>query len=133
DDPQSVVDHRTGTNIGTTTSLSGTVGNDNGRNTTRTGVSATSDSGEASTMYVGSRTRASSASATSAVTNGTTSAHGGRNARWTTAHENNVASPETGSQVSAPPSAGQTGSGYQTISRHDAQRGITNSLRAAAA
>ena len=46
-------------------------------------------------MYVAMRTYGSSSSATSAVTNGTCSANAGRNARATTAHENNVPRPDT--------------------------------------
>ena len=45
------------------------------------------------------RTAGSSSSATSAVTNGTCSANAGRNARRTTAHENNVPRPDTGVHV----------------------------------
>ena len=50
----------------------------------------------------------------SAVTNGTCSANAGRNARRTTAQENNVPRPETGVHTGVPSHAGQRSTGYQT-------------------
>ena len=63
------------------------------------------------------RTAGSSSSATSAVTNGTCSANAGRNARRTTAHENNVPRPDTAAHASAPPHAGHASLGIPDVAR----------------
>jgi hypothetical protein len=59
------------------------------------------------------------------------SAKAGRNARCTTAHENNVARPDTTTHSSEAPSRGQTSRGYQTYAPHDVHRVTQSAPRAA--
>jgi cysteine-rich repeat protein len=85
-----------------------------------------------STTSVARRTAGSSSIATSPVTNGTSEASCGMNARWTIDHENKRPRPDTGVHSrSAPPHRRHAPSGYQTKRAHDVQRGSTSSRRAA--
>src|SRR5688572_1101762 len=80
------------------------------------------------------RTLGSSSSATSPVTNGTSSSKAGRKARCTTAHEYSRPLPDTGVQVKELLSQrGHCFSGYQQNAPHESHFGITSSPRAAPA
>ena len=68
---------------------------------------------------------------TNAVTNGTRSANAGRNARRTTAQENNVPRPDTARHASGPAQCGHSASGNHTYFAQASQYVITNSPRAA--